>query len=72
MSKITVCVGGKDFDIKLEGEFALKFESDFKEIFKEKKSLEPKELLMAFVQKSYDNFLLETDIKKLIALVENI
>lgn len=44
MSKITISLGGKDFDIKLEGEFALKFEADFKERFSGRSTIDPKDL----------------------------
>jgi len=39
MSKITISLGGKDFDIKLEGDFAIQFEADFKEKFKGKSTI---------------------------------
>ncbi|ACZ12616.1 hypothetical protein [Sulfurospirillum deleyianum] len=72
MNKITISLGGKDFDIKLEGEFALKFEADFKAQFKEKSTIDPKELLYAYVGKCYDNFLLEEEITKLLHKIETI
>ncbi len=72
MNKITISLGGKDFDIKLEGDFALKFEADFKEQFKGKSTIDPKELLFAYVEKCYDNFLLESEIKHVLAKIEEV
>ena len=72
MSKITISLGGKDFDINLEGAFAKKFEADFKEKFKDRNTIDPKDLLFAYVGKCYDNFLLEDEIKNLIHKIEEI
>ncbi|AFL68955.1 hypothetical protein [Sulfurospirillum barnesii] len=72
MNKITISLGGKDFDIKLEGDFALKFEADFKAQFHEKSTIDPKELLYAYVGKCYDTFMLEQEITKLLQKVEGI
>lgn len=72
MSKITISLGGKDYDIKLEGEFALKFEADFKEQFKGRSTIDPKELLFAYVGKCYDNFTLEQEITKMLHKVEEL
>jgi hypothetical protein len=62
MNKITVCVGGKDFDIKLEGAFAEHFEEEFQAQFKGKSTLDPKEVLLAYVGKCYEKFILEEEI----------
>ncbi|AHJ13490.1 MULTISPECIES: hypothetical protein [Sulfurospirillum] len=72
MSKITISLGGKDFDIKLEGDFAVQFEADFKEKFKEKSTIDPKELLFAYVGKCYDNFVLEQEVTKLLYQIDEI
>lgn len=72
MSKITISLGGKDFDIKLEGAFAVQFEADFKEKFKEKNTIDPKELLFAYVGKCYDNFMLEQEIATLLEKIEEV
>lgn len=72
MSKITISLGGKDFDIKLEGAFAEQFEADFKEKFKEKSTIDPKELLFAYVGKCYDNFMLEQEIATLLEKIEEV
>ena len=54
MSKLSLQVGSKDFDISLDGDFYEYFKEDFNRIFKDKKNIEAKELLQAFVQKSYN------------------
>lgn len=72
MNKITISLGGKDYDIKLEGDFALKFEADFKEQFKGRSTIDPKDLLFAYVRKCYDNFMLEQEISKLIRKMEEV
>lgn len=72
MNKITISLGGKDFDIKLEGAFAEQFEADFKEKFKGRSTIDPKEILFAYVGKCYDNFLLEEEIRQLIQRIETL
>ena len=72
MNKITISLGGKDFDIKLEGAFAEQFEADFKEKFKGRSTIDPKEILFAYVGKCYDNFLLEEEIRQLIRKIETL
>ncbi len=70
MSKLTVSIGSKDFDITLDEEFSKFFESQFKETFGEKGTIETKELLYAYVQKSYDEYLNKIEYKKLIDKIE--
>ncbi len=72
MNKITISLGGKDYDIKLEGDFAVKFESDFRERFKGRSTIDPKDLLMAYVEQCYDNFMKEQEIKNLISKINSI
>ena len=72
MSKVTVSVGSKDFDITLDEEFSEFFETNFKEIFGEKTNIETKELLYAFVQKNYDEYLNKIEYKKLIEKIEEV
>lgn len=66
MSKVTVSIGSKDFDITLDEEFSQFFESNFKQMFGGKTNIETKELLYAFVQKSYEEYLNKQEYKKLI------
>ena len=72
MSKLTLSIGSKDFDITLDEDFAKFFEKDFKATFGEKNTIETKELLYAYVQKSYDEYLSKIEYKKLIAKIEEI
>jgi len=69
MSKVTVSVGSKDFDITLDEGFAKFFEKDFKDTFDEKNSIDTKELLCAYVKKSYDEYQNRQEYK---TMVENI
>ena len=69
MSKLSLQVGAKDFDIMLDADFYDFFINDFKKIFDDKRNIEIKELLSAFVQKSYDNY---QDSKKIKQLLESI
>ena len=66
MSKLTVSIGSKDFDITLNDEFSIFFEEDFKKTFGKKNTIETKELLWAYVQKSYDEYLNKIEYKKLV------
>ena len=70
MNKITISLGGKDFDIKLEGAFAEVFEEEFRAQFKGKSTLDPKEVLLAYVGKCYEHFMLEQEISALNKKIE--
>lgn len=72
MSKVTVSIGAKDFDITLDEEFSQFFEANFRETFGEKTNIETKELLYAFVQKSYDEYLTKKEYKILIDKIEEV
>jgi hypothetical protein len=72
MSKVTVSIGAKDFDITLDEDFSKFFEANFRETFGEKTNIETKELLYAFVQKSYDEYLTKIEYKKLIDKIEEV
>ena len=70
MSKLSLQVGAKDFDIKLDEGFYDFFIEDFKKVFDDKKSIEVKELLRAYVQKSYDEYQDREKIKQLYESIE--
>lgn len=72
MSKITISVGLKDFDITLDEEFAKFFEEDFRATFGEKNSVDTKELLYAYVQKCYDEYQNKEEIEKLLRKIEKV
>jgi len=72
MSKLTVSIGSKDFDITLDEEFSKFFENDFKDTFGKKNTLETKELLYAYVQKSYDEYISKQEYKKMIDKIDEV
>jgi len=72
MSKVTVSIGSKDFDITLDDDFSQFFEKNFKEIFGDKTNIETKELLYAFVQKNYDEYLNKVEYKRLIEKIDEV
>jgi len=72
MSKVTVSIGSKDFDITLDDDFSQFFEKSFKETFGDKTNIETKELLYAFVQKSYDEYLNKIEYRKLIEKIDKV
>ncbi|MDR1976897.1 MAG: hypothetical protein LBQ18_07915 [Campylobacteraceae bacterium] len=56
MKKITISISAKSFDITLEDEFAKFFESELERLFKNKNSLEVKDILASFIQECHDRF----------------
>ncbi len=56
MKKVTISVASKDYTITLEDAFAEAFLRDLELFLGKKKGLDTKELLTAFVQKSYDYY----------------
>ena len=72
MSKLTVSIGSKDFDITLDEEFSKFFEEDFKDTFGEKNTIETKELLWAYVQKSYDEYINIQEYKKIVKKIDEV
>ncbi len=56
MKKVSITIASKDYNITLEDEFAKFFEKDLKRFVSEGHSMDIKDLLSAFVQKSYESF----------------
>jgi hypothetical protein len=56
MKKITISIAAKSFDITLEDEFANFFSEETQRLFKNKNSLEIKDILAAFIQECHDKF----------------
>ncbi|MDR1007306.1 MAG: hypothetical protein LBL65_01915 [Campylobacteraceae bacterium] len=56
MKKITISIAAKSFDITLEDEFAHFFSEEVERLFKNKNSLEIKDILAAFIQECHDKF----------------
>lgn len=65
MKKITVTIASRDYTITLENDFAASFERDWEVFLGGKKFLDVKELLSAFVQKSYENYMQEQELQNL-------
>ncbi len=65
MSKFTVSIGLKEFDITLDEDFYEFFKEDFSKTFDQTSPIETKELLNAFVQKSYDEYMTKKEYKKI-------
>ncbi|NOX16533.1 MAG: hypothetical protein GXP61_11045 [Epsilonproteobacteria bacterium] len=72
MSKLSLQVGSKDFDINLDEDFYDFFTEDFKKMFKDKKVVEIKELLQAYVQKCYNEHQDKQEIKKLLERIDKL
>ena len=70
MSKLSLQVGAKDFDIKLDEGFYDFFVEDFNKNFGEKRNIDTKELLRAYVQKSYDEYKNRQKIEQLFESIE--
>ncbi|MDX1808888.1 MAG: hypothetical protein R3331_05070 [Sulfurospirillaceae bacterium] len=72
MSKISLQIGAKDFDIKLDGDFSEFFEKDFKKTFKDQRNIDIKDLLWSYVQKVYNEYETEQQIKEILSKVAKI
>lgn len=70
MKKVTISVASKDYTITLEDAFAEAFLRDLELFLGKKKGLDTKELLTAFVQKSYDYYTQERILAENIGLIE--
>ena len=56
MKQITLTVSSRDYTITLDDDFAEIFERDWQKFMKGKKFIEPRELINAFVEKSYESY----------------
>lgn len=65
MKTITLTISSKDYTVRLEDDFYVAFEQDWREILGGKRFLEPKDLLNAFVKKSFDAYSNEIALKQL-------
>ncbi|MDR0762150.1 MAG: hypothetical protein LBF13_03755 [Campylobacteraceae bacterium] len=70
MKKITISVSAKSFDVTLEDEFANFFSKEIEKLFKNKNSLEIKDILAAFIQECHDKFENEKIEKEILHQVE--
>jgi len=69
MSKISLQIGAKDFDIKVEGDFYEFFEKDLKKTFKNKRNIDIKDLLSAYVQKTENEYKNKRQIKEILSKI---
>ncbi|MGP1533539.1 MAG: hypothetical protein ACTTJF_05710 [Campylobacter sp.] len=65
MRKITVKIASTSYTISLEDEFAQSFEREWDIFTDGKRYLDVKELLSAFVQKCYENYQQERELRSL-------
>ena len=56
MKQITLTVSSRDYTITLDDDFAEIFGRDWQKFMKGKKFIEPRELIDAFVEKSYESY----------------
>ncbi|MBE0496050.1 MAG: hypothetical protein IBX45_06540 [Campylobacterales bacterium] len=70
MKKVTVSVASKDYTITLEDAFAEAFLRDMEVFLGKKKGLDTKELLTAFVQKSYDFYAQERQMHDMVLKID--
>ncbi|MCK9257025.1 MAG: hypothetical protein M0P02_03020 [Sulfurospirillaceae bacterium] len=71
MKKVTISVASKDYTITLEDAFADYFTKDLEKLLGSKKGFDIKELLTAFVQKSYENYRLESNLNSVVMNIES-
>lgn len=70
MKKVTVTIASKDYTITLDKSFASFFESDMERFLGSNKGLDVKELLTAFVQKSYEGYKQDELLRSLIFKID--
>jgi len=69
LKQVVVNVSAKDFIVKCSEEFANFLEDDIALISGGTKKIELKKFVDAFVKKSYENYILERELKKLIKAI---
>ncbi|EAL5080043.1 hypothetical protein DPY49_06155 [Campylobacter jejuni] len=69
LKQVIVNVSAKDFIVKCSEEFANFLEDDIALISDGTKKIELKRFVDAFVKKSYENYILERELKKLIKAI---
>ncbi|WP_331774178.1 hypothetical protein [Sulfurospirillum sp. 1612] len=69
MSKISLQIGTKDFDIKVDGDFYEFFEKDLKKTFKSKRNIDIKDLLSAYVQKIHNEYENKLQIQEMLSKI---
>ncbi|EAI9893846.1 TPA: hypothetical protein SAT82_000413 [Campylobacter jejuni] len=69
LKQVIVNVNAKDFIVKCSEEFANFLEDDIALISGGTKKIELKRFVDAFIKKSYENYILERELKKLIKAI---
>ncbi len=69
LKQVIINVSAKDFIVKCSEEFANFLEDDIALISSGTKKIELKRFVDAFVKKSYENYILERELKKLIKAI---
>jgi hypothetical protein len=72
MKKLTISISAKSFDITLDDEFVNFFEGELTRFFKNKNSLEIKDILAAFIQECHDRFESEKTMNELLNKIDKI
>lgn len=70
MKKVIVTIASKDYTITLDKSFATFFEKDMERFLGNNKGLDVKELLTAFVQKSYEGYKQDELLRSLMLKIE--
>lgn len=69
--QVVINVSAKDFIIRCGNEFAEYLESDIDLMSKGTKKIELKQLVDAFVKKSYEHYILQKELKKLLKTIDD-
>ncbi len=69
LKQVVINVSAKDFIVKCSEEFAIFLEDDIALISGGTRKIELKSFVDAFIKKSYENYILERELKKLIKAI---
>lgn len=69
VKQVIINVSAKDFIVKCGGDFAAYLETDIDLLSGGSKKIELKHFVDAFVKKSYENYILQKEIKKLVKTI---
>jgi hypothetical protein len=72
MKRITITIAGKSYNVNIDNEYADELEKEiFRELKKEGNNT-PKEILGAYLKKSYECYNAKRKIEKILSKIENI
>ncbi|MRI58102.1 MAG: hypothetical protein C6H99_01195 [Epsilonproteobacteria bacterium] len=66
MRKVTIKIEGKEYEINLDDSFAIYMKDEFEKLFPKNGSSTIKDLLSAYLKKSYDCYLMEKKLDNII------